>query len=140
VRPKSIVYFEWIIFGAILFDILETYRTYTSNEALDSGLPVAAALTIMIFRNLLFGTLALLVSRRRSKIAMWVLIAWAVLGLYLFLVRWAQSLGGLLGWDIVLYIIGRTVAVALLFTPSARRWMNREDEKAGVRSLNDPRK
>jgi hypothetical protein len=37
--------------------------------------------------------------------------------------------------------IGQVVAFGLLFTRSARRWMNREDEtRSCVRSLNDPRK
>jgi len=68
-------------------------------------------------------TLTLLVSRRRSKIAMWILIAWVVLGLSLFLVRLVQSIGGLLGLDIVrvigavLHFIGEGAAVGLLFTP-----------------------
>jgi hypothetical protein len=52
-----------------------------------------------------------------------------------FLVRLVQSIGGLFGLDIVqvigavLIFIGQGVAYGLLFTPSARRWMRREDEK-----------
>jgi Na+/H+ antiporter NhaB len=84
-------------------------------------------LPIEIFAFVLIGTLILLVSRRRSKIAMWVLIAWFVLSLAGFLASLVQSVGGLLGPDIVrvisavLQFIGQGVALGLLFTPSPRQ-------------------
>ena len=139
-RPKSIVYFERIIFGVLLLDILQTYLGWDQIIAQvamshPNSSAVARALTVTVFFLVLVATLTLLVSRRRSKIAMWILIAWVVLGLSLFLVRLVQSTGGLLGLNIVrvigagLYFIGEGAAVGLLFTPSARRWMRREDEK-----------
>jgi hypothetical protein len=91
-----------------------------------------AAIVGLIFRFVLGGTLTLLVSRRRSKIAMWVSIALFALG---FFVVFVQSItdGVWLGPDIIfdaLGNIGQAVAYILLFTPSARRWMNRkQDEK-----------
>ena len=141
-RPKSIVYFERIIFGTLLLGVLQSYlgwdQAIVQAETLDRNKAVAITLIILIFTFVLIGTLTLLVSRRRSKIAMWILIAWVVLGLSLFLLRLVQSTGGLLGLDIVrvigaaLYFIGEGAAVGLLFTPSARRWMNREDKLADV--------
>jgi hypothetical protein len=92
--------------------------------------PVAFALTILIFSFVLVGTLTLLVSRRRSKIAMWVLIALAALVLSHTAFGTFQA-RRLLASDIipVLQGIAQVVAYTFLFTSSARRWMNREDEK-----------
>jgi hypothetical protein len=33
--------------------------------------------------------------------------------------------------------VGQVVAFGLLFTPSARRWMNREDERAKLREVSN---
>ena len=79
--------------------------------------------------------LTLLVSRRRNKSAMWVFIALFVLALLLFVPqiltgpRFRSEILGVVGF------IGEGVAFGLLFTPSARRWMRREDEK--VRNVRD---
>jgi hypothetical protein len=134
VRPKSIVYFERIIFGTLLLGVLQSYlgwdQAIAQAETLDRNKAVAITLIILIFTFVLIGTLTLLVSRRRSRIAMWVSIALFVLGLPA-LVHLITS-GQLLGSDNIAAIqgIGQVVAYALLFTPSARRWMRREDEKA----------
>jgi hypothetical protein len=85
----------------------------------------------------LIGTPTLLVSRRRSKIAMWVSIAWFAAILSVWFTR-LPTADELLGSDIILSVlqtIGQGVAYALLFTPSARRWMNREDERAKLREV-----
>ena len=96
---------------------------------LDRNSAVALILAVNIFSYGLVGTLTLLVSRRRSNIAMWVSIAVFALGFSVFLVR--STTNGLLGLDGILsalQIIGQVVAYSLLFTPSARRWMRREDK------------
>jgi Kef-type K+ transport system membrane component KefB len=87
-------------------------------------------LIVLIFMWALVGTLTLLVSRRRSKIAMWVSIAMAAWGIWSVV---SEIIHGrrLLASDIVwvaLESIAQVVAYALLFTPSARRWMSRKDE------------
>ena len=82
------------------------------------------------------ATLILLVSRRRSKIAMWILIAWFALSipsLVQTIIRGLlleSNIIVVLGRIRVLQAIGQATAFALLFTASARRWMNRKDEKA----------
>lgn len=139
-RPKTIVYFERIIFGTLLIGVLETYLTWDQVIAraatLDRNTAVAFILTVVIFTFVLIGTLTLLVSRRRSKIAMWILIALFAIGLYGSYDFLVESITrGQLGSDIVplstdaLWDIAQFVAYALLFAPSARRWMNRGDQK-----------
>jgi hypothetical protein len=89
----------------------------------------AIYLSFLIFMLVLFGTLTLLVSRCRSKIAMWVSIAMFALGLPGFVHTIAR--GQVLGSEVIAVLqgIGQAAAYCLLFTPSARRWMNRENEK-----------
>jgi hypothetical protein len=71
--------------GTLPVGVLQTYLTWDQIIAqaatLDRNTAVALILTVMIFTYVLFGTLTL-VSRRRSKIAMWVSIALYAIGLY----------------------------------------------------------
>jgi hypothetical protein len=133
-RPKTIVYFEWIIFGTLLLSGLQVYLSW------DEVLPAArnSYLATQIGSFVVIGTLTLLVSRRRSKIAMWVCIALLVLDLlniHLFAIglhtRESLQLGLQPGptFRVLAVLVGQGVAYSLLFTPSARRWVRREDEK-----------
>jgi len=123
VRPKTIVYFEWVTFGTILLGALQ-------QLSIAPDVPTWVIITLTF--NVLVATLTLLVSHRRGKIAMWILIAWFVLNIVN-----AVVLIILLGSDVIMALgrtrslqgIGSGVALGLLFTPSARRWMNREDER-----------
>jgi hypothetical protein len=65
---------------------------------------VAPILIRLIFDFGLVGTLTLLVSRHRSKTAMWVLIAWFALGLSDFLVQ--SITDGQLGLDVIMTALG----------------------------------
>jgi hypothetical protein len=133
VRPKTIVYFEWVNFGTLLVGVLQSYLTWDRVAQAAAAYPGGARQIIIMFVFIyaLFATLILLVSRRRSKIAMWILIALFALGLYGLV---EAVIRGQLASDVittVLVEIVQGVALGLLFTPSARRWMNRKDEKDG---------
>jgi hypothetical protein len=128
VRPKTIVYFEWIMFGVLLLVALQWYLIWSGLFVDQHKGGRAAFITAQLFKFVLIATLTLLVSRRRSKIAMWVLIAWFALGLVLALA--AHITFGTVDIINLAPLIGQVVAYGLLFTPSARRWMNREDERA----------
>ena len=132
-RPKTIVYFEWIIFGTLLLSVLQVYliwdRIYAFGNPPDRNLQAVIYLTFVVFMLALIGTLTLLVSRRRSKIAMWVSMMMAAYGIWLVVSGIIHA--PLLASNIIpaLQCVGQVVAYGLLFTPSARRWMNREDEE-----------
>jgi hypothetical protein len=83
----------------------------------------------------LFATLTLLVSRRRSKIAKWISIALFVLGTALFV--FDITIRGLLDtfWLAVLVSVCQVVAYGLLFTPSAR-----EDKLLEVSLIGDDKR
>jgi hypothetical protein len=128
VRPKTIVYFERIMFGILLLGTLQLLAIA----------PVATWYILILIFSLLVVTLTLLVSRRRSKVAMWILIAWFVLNvtnaIWLILLESniivaTVSIGAEARIRILLQGTGQAAALGLLFTRSARRWMNREDEK-----------
>jgi hypothetical protein len=123
VRPKTIVFFEWIILGTILLTFLQICLIWDRIIALQGAIFVI----IQIFIFLLGGTLTLLVSRRRNKIAMWVLIAWFALALVSNLA--ADVTNGRVDIINLPFLIVQGLAYGLLFTPSARRWMNRDGEK-----------
>jgi hypothetical protein len=127
--------FRVIIFGMLLIGVLETYLTWDQIIAraatLDRNTAVDIILTVAIFSFVLTGTLKLLVSRRRSKIAMWVSIALFAVSHSVWFIEPPMDWLGSETILSALQTIGQVVAYGLLFTPSARRWMNREDEKAG---------
>lgn len=128
-RPKTIVYFEWIIFGTLLLGVVQSYLSWDRTIAIAATThhgPVGV-LAALILGFVLIGTLALLVSRRRSKIAMWISIAVFILGLPMVV----QSIPDGLPESLViaaLQRIGRAVAYGLLFTPSAQHWMSRKSQ------------
>jgi uncharacterized membrane protein len=128
VRPKTIVYFERIIFGTILLNVLHIYLRWDPQAATAHPDAMLNYIIIAVFIFVLNATLTLLVSRRRSRIAMWVLIAIFGLTAPSAVVQWTREP---LGSDIIkpVQLMGVLLAYVLLFTPSARRWMNREDEK-----------
>jgi hypothetical protein len=136
VRPKTIVFFERIIFGTLLLGGLEGYlgwgRALARSSSLDQNSALAVNLIIQIFSFVIGATLTLLVSCRRSKVAMWVSIALFALYLALFVSDIILAVQ-LETADIItitlVVLVGQGVAYGLLFTPSARRWMSRKDEK-----------
>jgi hypothetical protein len=77
-RPKTIVYFERIIFGTLLLAVLQVYLSWDRIKAFgnppDRDLQAVIYLIVLIVMSALVGTLTVLVSRRRSKISMWVSI------------------------------------------------------------------
>jgi hypothetical protein len=122
VRPKSIVYFERLQFSSLAIGI--TYALYallTEGTRDWSG----SVVFIFLFIVALIGGLTLLVSRCRSKVAMWVMIAMFIIGAP-STVRNIVSSGAVLeSIEMAVQSIIQAVGLVLLFTPTARRWMSR---------------
>jgi uncharacterized membrane protein len=146
-RPLTLIYFERIIFGSLLLGVLSIYLNWNRiiaqavtpyhDSSTSLRLIQNAILITIIFTFALFGTLALLVSRRRSKIAMWVLVTWGLLSVSVTVVNIVR--GQLLGSNVLtaLQCFGDLVAFSLLFTRSARLWMSRKDEKHKLHEVFD---
>lgn len=127
-RPVPIVWFERIIFGTLFLGLIQSYLAWDdamATAAKTISNPGAFAAGIGIFVFVLIGGLTLLISRRRSKIALWVSIILFLLGLPT-LAGLAES-GQLFGsaWITLFQSLGQIIAYSLLFTPAARQWMRR---------------
>ena len=128
-RPLTIVYFERIILATFALGVLQTYLGW--NQLVQQTLASGRSISFLVFIDLItFGvliTLALLICRRRSRIAMWVSIGLFVLGLPLFFVILRSGL--LAGSSLIslLQTVGQFAAYTLLFTRSAQRWLGKKD-------------
>jgi len=85
-RPKTIVYFEGIMLGTVLLRLIRaaTYVASAGTGSPGAGIyALGLVLPILIFGVVVSIALTLLVSRRRSRIAMWVFIACSLSARYL---------------------------------------------------------
>ncbi|MDB5673998.1 MAG: hypothetical protein JWM65_980 [Sphingomonas bacterium] len=122
-RPATIVNFERLIFATLALGLVQTWLGWDSLVRLSS---VGQLVMTDVFTFGLVILLTLLVSRRRSKVAMWISIVLFVLGLPFVALLAAKGL--MVGSTLisVAQTLGQIVAYGLLFTPSARRWLNKE--------------
>ena len=121
-RPKSIVYFEGLNLASLALGILHSYLGWTEMVQMASP---AFVLSVQLFSIGLLAGLTLLVSRRQSRVALWVLVALFAIGLPIV---WAQlSSGTFTGvvWITGIQFAMQLAAISLAFTPSARTWLRR---------------
>jgi hypothetical protein len=122
-RPKSIVYFEALYLASLAIGLVQSYLGWDELAGIASP---AFILSVQLFTFGLIIALTLFVSRRRIKVALWILLALFVVGLPLFLQQVASgSLAGS-GWIAGLQFAMQLVAMGLAFTPSARSWLNHD--------------
>jgi hypothetical protein len=129
-RPLSILYFERLIFGTLFLGVIQSYLSWDRSIAAAAAIgnnPVVFMATTLIGTFAIMATLTLLVSRRRSKVAMWISVLFFVLGLPLFFKVLSSGILFGSGFISLLQTTGQLVAFSLLFTRSARLWMNGED-------------
>jgi hypothetical protein len=125
-RPQAIIWFERLNLSTLVLGVVQSWLAW--DALMKIGQSVAFILGVQIFSFGLVIALTLLVSRRRSKVAMWVLIVFFVLGLpTMFKVLRDGMLFGSHAISAI-QTIAQFAALALLFTGPARRWMNRESD------------
>ncbi|HEY5721719.1 MAG TPA: hypothetical protein VIT45_05305 [Allosphingosinicella sp.] len=131
VRPNAIIWFERLSLAAWIADLLNVLTTPEIARVVNGTDDAGAA--IVIFGSLIV-TLALIfrVSRWRSRLAKWILIIFTLI----LLIGNAPLVLARMDWSAIL--VGLTIraiqllALALLFTPSARAWL------AGQRNSKSP--
>ena len=126
-RPRTVAYFEWIFLGMLAVGVLNSWLVWDETTRLAS---TAFILTVQVLTFGLLLALVLLISRRRSRVALWVLTGFWVIGLPIVI---KQALDGHLlanGWVTGLETIVQLIAIAMLWTPSARAWLKREPAQA----------
>jgi RsiW-degrading membrane proteinase PrsW (M82 family) len=136
-RPGTIVNFERLMVGTIATAWLQ--MTLNWNEMIRElspamSSPASFLIIMMAVMTALYLLLTLFVSRRRSKIAMWILIVLFVIGIPSF-VRALRG-GRLIDSPILTIVpeLGQLIALILLFLPASRAWFRREDEKPDLQS------
>lgn len=119
-RPSAIINFERLFGLSILLSVVQL--------ALQAGaqIGVIGPTTLLLIQAagvLLSLALMLLVSRRRSNIARWVLVVFTVLGV-LGLLGGLMAGGGFAVSDLVgiAGVVAQAAAVAMLFSAGAREW------------------
>lgn len=125
-RPKTIMLFELLILTTLVIGLVNSFLL------IDESLKIASLSFVLIVQGGTFAIMTLLtlfVSRRRSKVAMWISILLFLFGLPLYLKMIGE---GTIEPSIVqlVQLVLQTIAFALLFAPSSRRWMNRQDENS----------
>jgi RsiW-degrading membrane proteinase PrsW (M82 family) len=118
-RPVHIVWFERIIFVTLALGMLNTALTWQQLTA------VSGPTLLLFVQGVILAvmvTLTLLISRRHSKIAKWVMVGLFLLGLPMFLSSLAAGQHRGVAVIVAAQVIGQAVAYGLLFTSSSRRW------------------
>lgn len=127
-RPATIIWFERLVPASLLLSPIQLWLFgIGARGIIDVAMNNLVAGAILV-------TLTLLVSRWRSKVAMWISIA--LYGVFFsvslsiaapFLISVDAGAPALAwGWLGLARVAVPLLAYSLLFTPSARRWMNRE--------------
>ncbi len=139
-RPATIVNFERLMFASLAIGIAQAAIGWDGISDAAAGRSGNALLSIIgawAAVILITTTVTLFVSRRRSRIAMWIGILLCLIGLLSVArdIRNDVLIGT--GWLILAQTGAQVVAYVLLFTPSARSWMNWEDEDEDYPEDND---
>ncbi len=125
-RPAAIAWFERLYIGSLAIAVAVMAAGWDSV----GEVPTLVMLAGIVLGVLLPVGLVLLVSRMRSRIAQWVLIALFAIGLASNATIYDPGVN----WGVDMVVLVTTamqmLAVALLFTRSARAWMARKDEAA----------
>jgi hypothetical protein len=126
-RPSGVVWFERIIIATLVLGVLNSWLAWPQLVAMRGP---TFALTVQALTLAVMLGLTLFVSRRRSNIAKWILIALTALGLPIL---FQQLTSGQLQGALLITLtqtVSQIVAFALLFTPASRQWFKREPMQA----------
>ena len=118
-RPGTIIWFELLYLGSLVVGVVRLAFNWdevvvASEETLTLG--------VLVFALAINLALILFVSRRRSRIAVWLLVVLFLFGLSSYVpLIWTP----LVVEDVVDILLGlaQVLAIALLFSPSARAWL-----------------
>ena len=118
-KPKNVEYFEYLILVSLALGVVQSYLRWPELMA-KASLEFVLIVQISVFAMML--ALTLLISRRGSRIAMWISIALFVLGLpiYFSFISGGNVKPNFISWiQLALQFAG----YSLLLTTSVRIWM-----------------
>ena len=118
--PSSIKCFEWVFLGSLIIGFTASILAYSTRAGISGNDVLLYALTVID----LF--LVVLVSRRRSNIARWILVAMVVMGTPFYFSNLVVYLTtGLIGVMSSIQLVAQYGGICLLFTADARQWLGR---------------
>jgi len=118
--PKHIKYFEWTWLGSLAIGIIVSSLSYSATVA--PGMEIFAGF-IQFFVLGVTLLLVLLTSRKRSKIAKWILVVLFGLGIVVYIPQLAVLFNlGFVGVLSSLQVLVQCVGVYFLFTQESRDW------------------
>ena len=118
--------------GGVVLALLHFALSWTQQEqrlAFLTPRPFALLATIIAITTAIYVVLTLLVSRRRNRVAAWILIAIFLFSIPTFVQTF--TVGSRTRYTLLaeIQIIDHLAAYILLFLPSSRAWFRREDQK-----------
>lgn len=119
-RPNTILAFELLYIASLVSAVARVGIAW--SQTVTQG-AIQLILGVLFFSLVLNLTLVLFVSRRRSRVAKWILVILFLFGLtsYLrFAVTGVQSLDE---WAEIGLGLAQAIGIGMLFTPSAREWL-----------------
>ena len=118
--PSSIKYFEWVFLGSLIIGSTVSILAYSTRAGISGNDALLYALTGIDF------FLVILVSRRRSNIARWILVVMVVMGTPFYFSNLVIYLTmGLIGVMSSIQLVAQYGSICLLFTAGSRQWFER---------------
>lgn len=132
-RPKSIVTFERLALLSLAIALVVSILTWRGSLAATEASGLGSSF-LWISYAIAFGLgllLILLISRKASSIAKWVLVVLTVIGVVGMLTRVGDLLGsGVLGIAELVQMLILVVSLTFLFRDDAKAWLARGDGAA----------
>jgi hypothetical protein len=123
-RPNSIKWFERLFLATLAIGLFQAGYAW-QGETTTSSVPFVLFVTIAVF--LIILVLILLVSRKRNRVAMWILVAFFVIGIPAFYkVLTSGQFFGVASISVFQTIL-ELIALIFLFTPTSRAWLSRNE-------------
>jgi len=123
-RPTTIVAFEALYLVTLAIGILQAYLGWQQLQAMASPFFIV---TIQLVTLGLLVVLILLVSRRRSRFAKWVLVVLFVIGLPMTVKIFASGqLAGSAALTVCQSLL-QLIGLVMLFLPASRAWLTKQD-------------
>ena len=122
-RPQPILWFERAYLLNVALGAASVLAYWGDlRRVAQAGLLAATAVLFLV----LLAILTLLVSRRRSRVARWIIVILTLAGVAISIPALPMSMrAGPRGWLGVAQLLLQIAAVACLFTPAARLWLRR---------------
>jgi glycerol-3-phosphate acyltransferase PlsY len=127
-RPKSVVLFEQLFLSSFAFGLIQLGYFWRGKDVSNTaGLVFSVSIQALTFVILI--ALVLLISRKSSRVAMWILVSFYIFGIPAIYFLVVNDLFQGITVISVLQFILQTAAIACLFHPDSREWMKRKARK-----------